>query len=316
MADSREVLIAGTGAMATLIAARLSGAGRLVTMLGSWQPGTTTLQERGARLVDVHGNELAYPVRVAQDPAECRGARQAIVLVKSWQTEHTAGQLAQCLAPDGIAITLQNGLGNYEMLERALGQERVALGSTTTGATLLGPGLVRPAGNGSVSIQSHERIGALTEALSTAGFDVHVVKDARALLWGKLVVNSAINPLTALLRVPNGELLLRPSARALMRALAKETATVAEAEGVQLPFADPAERVEEVARQTAENYSSMLQDIQRGAPTEIDAICGAISRIGQNRGIATPLNEACWQLVAALTHAAAQATRTQPVASS
>src|SRR5512140_937954 len=100
MADTMDVLIAGTGAMATLFAARLVSAGRDVTMLGSWRPGLTTLREKGARLVDVHGNENASAVRVTEDPAECRDAHYASVLVKSWQTEHTARQLEQCLAPD------------------------------------------------------------------------------------------------------------------------------------------------------------------------------------------------------------------------
>jgi 2-dehydropantoate 2-reductase len=138
------------------------------------------------------------------------------------------------------------------------------------------------------------------EALKSANFDVEIVKDAKSLVWGKLVINSAINPLTALLRIPNGELLNRPLTRALMRALAEETAAVASAEKIKLPFNDAVSAVEDVARKTAENHSSMLQDVQRGAPTEIDAICGAISRIGKEHQIATPINDACWQLIQAL----------------
>ncbi|MGE5072507.1 MAG: ketopantoate reductase family protein [Anaerolineae bacterium] len=310
MTAARQILIAGTGAMATLFAWRLASAGNDVTMLGTWQPGLEALAQRGARLVDARGNEAAVPVRVTRDPAACKGARQAIVLVKAWQTARVAEQLRQSLAADGLAVTVQNGLGNYEVLASALRKERVALGTTTTGATLLGPGLVKPAGNGSISIQSHERLAPLAAALTASGFKVNVVPDAHELLWAKLVINSAINPLTALLRVQNGELLERPTARALMRALAQESAAVAAAEGVQLAGDDPAALVEEVARQTAGNYSSMLQDIQRGAPTEIDAICGAITRAGQRHGLPTPLNEAFWRLVAALTPVAAEVVRT------
>ncbi len=306
MEQDRRILIVGTGAMATLFAWRLALAGSQVTLLGSWQPGLDALRRDGARLVDQRGSEQAAPVRVAASPDECRGVKQAIVLVKSWQTERAAAQLAQCLASDGIALTLQNGLGNHEILAEALGAERVALGTTTAGATLLGPGLVKPAGNGSVSVQAHAHLGQLPAALQAAGFTVELVQDAQALLWKKLVVNSAINPLTALLRVPNGELLQRPTARALMRALADETAAVAAAEGIRLPFEDPGALVEAVARETAANYSSMLQDVQRGAPTEIDAICGAIVRAAQRHGITAPLNEACWRLVAAVVQTAPQ----------
>lgn len=295
-----SILIRGTGALATLFAWKLANAGYDVTMLGGWQLGLESLREKGARLVDAHGNERPLRVRVAERPEECRGIPQAIVLVKSWQTEVAARELSECLAPDGLALTLQNGWGNFETLERSLGKVRVALGTTITGATLLGPGLVKVAGEGPISVQRHPRLAPLVSALRFSGFEVKEVPEATSLLWGKLVINSAINPLTALLRVPNGELLNRPAARELMRRLAEETAAVARADGVKLPFEDPAAMAEDVARRTASNYSSMLQDIRRGAPTEIDAICGAVARIGQRDGLPTPLNEACWRLITAL----------------
>jgi 2-dehydropantoate 2-reductase len=232
-----------------------------------------------------------------------------LVLVKAWQTERAARQLADCLAGDGLALTLQNGLGNYEALLRRLGSARVALGSTTTGATLLGPGLARAGGEGTISIERHPALGLMEEALKSAKFEVQIVEDAQSLIWGKLVVNAAINPLTALLRVPNGELLENPAARELMSALAYEAAQVAEAENVHLPFADPLMAAEEVARKTAANHSSMLQDVLRGAPTEIEAICGAITRRGEQHGVATPVNYVFRLLVQALTAEPAKAER-------
>jgi 2-dehydropantoate 2-reductase len=138
-------------------------------------------------------------------------------------------------------------------------------------------------------------------ALTSARFNVQIVDDAQSLIWGKLVVNAAINPLTALLRVPNGELLERSSAREMMRTLASEVAQVAEAESIRLPFPDPIAAVEEVARKTAANHSSMLQDVLRGAPTEIDAICGAVVRVAQKHNIDAFANRTCWTLVKALT---------------
>ncbi|MBN1450985.1 MAG: 2-dehydropantoate 2-reductase [Anaerolineales bacterium] len=295
----QPVLIVGTGALATLFAARLSAAGYPVTMLGSWETGLHALQENGARLVDTSGVEKAYPVEATRDPADCRGARYALVLVKSWQTERVAGQLAECLAEDGLALTLQNGMGNRELLAGTLGLQRVALGVTTTGATLLGPGLARAGGEGVISMEAHSRLGPLEVALTGAGFNVQVVNDANALIWGKLVVNAAINPLTALLRVPNGELLQRPAAHLLMQVLAQETAAVATAQGIHLPFEDAVRAAEDVARKTASNHSSMFQDVRRGAPTEIDAICGAITRAGEKLGVPTPVNRVCWHLTRA-----------------
>jgi len=295
-----KILIVGTGALGNLFAARLAQAGHDITMLGTWKEGLETVRAHGVRLVDPEGKDHRLSVHATSDPRACAGARQALVLVKAWQTERAAHQLAQCLAVDGLAVTLQNGLGNRETLIQSLGAERVALGVTTTGATLLGPGRVKAGGEGSISIERNPSLGPLEEALKSAGFDVRTVAAAGSLIWGKLVINSAINPLTALLRVPNGELLERPSARELMMALAIETARVAEAEEIRLPFPNPSAAAEEVARQTASNHSSMLQDILRGAPTEIDAICGAVVRIAERHGIPTPANRTCWQLVKAL----------------
>jgi 2-dehydropantoate 2-reductase len=211
------------------------------------------------------------------------------------------GGLAQCLADDGLAITLQNGLGNYETLTQRLGLSRVVLGTTTTGATLLGPGLARAGGEGIISIQRHQAVGPIDEALASAGFQTQIVQDAKSLVWGKLVINAAINPLTAILRVQNGELLERTPARDLMRALATEAAQVALVEKITLPFSDAVSTVEDVARKTAQNHSSMLQDVLRNAPTEIDAINGAVVQTAQKHNLETPVNWVCWKLVKALT---------------
>jgi 2-dehydropantoate 2-reductase len=298
----KDILIVGTGALATLFAARLTQAGHTITMLGSWKAGLDALQSDGARLVDADGTEHPFEVQATDDPARCRGIRSALVLVKSWQTERAAAQLKECLAdaPHGLAVTLQNGLGNRETLVQSLSTARVVLGTTTTGATLLGPGRVKVGGEGIISIERHPALAPIEEALKSARFDVSIVEDAQSLVWGKLVINAAINPLTALLRVPNGELLKRSSARQMMKVLATEAAQAAQAEGIVLPFSDPVAAAEEVARRTAANHSSMLQDVLRGAPTEIDAICGAVVKIAQKNNIDAPANQACWQLVKAI----------------
>jgi len=300
----QDILLVGTGALATLFAARLSEAGHGVHMLGTWKKGLAELKQHVARVVDANGNERAFQVHATDDPREVSGAKFAIVLVKSWQTARVARQLKESLASDGHALTLQNGLGNLETLALDLGMGRVSMGVTTTGATLVGPGLVRAGGEGVISIEQNQALGPLETALRSSNFNLQIVADAQSLIWGKLVINAAINPLTALLQVPNGELLSHPKARRMMGELARETAEVAEAEHVDLPFSNPVSAAEDVARKTATNLSSMFQDVRRGAPTEIDAICGAVMQMGQKHGIRTPYNKACWTMVrASVSHA-------------
>ncbi len=296
----KNILIVGTGALGTLFASRLALVGANITMLGTWKNAIDTINREGVRLVQADGSSLQLPVRATNDPSQCGTPDLALVLVKAWQTDRAADQLEHCLPRHGLAVTLQNGLGNREILSAHLGAARVLQGVTTTGATLLGPGLARMGGQGLTSLEAHassQKVGAL---LSQAGFRVELVADANALLWGKLVINAAINPLTALLRVPNGALLERPAARLVMAALARETAQVASALGINLPFGDPVAATEAVASRTAANRSSMFQDIKRGAPTEIDAICGAVVRSGQSRGVAAPVNWTMWQLVGSI----------------
>ena len=296
-----NILIVGTGALGTLFAARLTQAGYHITLLGTWKEGIEALSTKGARLIDANGTEHQFEVHATDHPHDCVGTKFALVLVKAWQTGRAAEQLKECLAADGLAVTLQNGLGNYETLIQGLGVNRVALGTITVGATLLGPGLVKAAGDGNISIERNQAIDPIEAALKSAKFNVQIVEDARSIVWGKLVINAAINPLTALLRVTNGELLNRRSARDMMEALACEAAQVAKAEGIELPFNDPIAAAEDVARKTALNRSSMLQDVLRNAPTEIDAICGAVVKTAQKHGIDVPANWACWNLIKAIS---------------
>lgn len=298
--DKPDLLIVGTGAMACLFAARLAAANVNVKLLGSWADGLAALNHDGVRLLDIQGGERVFPVTAYASSSECGIVSNALVLVKSWQTNKAATLLSECLAENGVALTLQNGHGNQEILMEALGSKRVAVGSTTAGATLLAPGVVRAAGEGIVTLGVHAHVKPLADLLRSAGFIVETVSDISPVQWGKLVINAAINPISALLDVPNGELLKREAARSLLASTAREAAAVAVAKGVHLPYPDPVVAVEAIARNTAQNISSMLQDVRRGAPTEIDFINGAVVRAGEQTGVSTPVNRTLWLLVKGL----------------
>ncbi len=227
-------------------------------------------------------------------PREVASVDVALVCVKSPGTAWAADVASRILRPDGVAVTLQNGLGHLDVLARALGPGRAAQGVTTEGARREGERVVR-AGTAitflaphHLDVSSRPRLVELARLLELAGFPAQVSEDARQIVWRKLVANAAINPLTALLRITNGELLSHKAA-STADAIAREVAAVASASGVAISQKEAPEIWREVARTSAPNRSSMLQDMECGVPTEIDAICGAVAREGERLGVAAPL---------------------------
>ena len=310
-----RIVIAGVGAMGCLLGACLSPLAD-VTLFGHWPEQVATLRRRGLWLEHLDGTRRHYHLSVADDAAAVGAADVALVAVKSRQTRQTARTLAGLLDGNGLALTLQNGLNNRATLRDALGNDRVCLGVTSEGATVLEPGVVRHAGHGLTHVGRDPSLGrpqlaclpALTALFNAAGFETYLVDNTDGLVWGKLAVNAAINPLSALLRVPNGFLVEHGALVDLMGRAANEVASVAAARSITLPFNDAAGRALDVARATAANRSSMLQDVLRGAPTEIDAICGAVERVGRESGVPTPVNSRLYELVRQLEEGRAAIT--------
>lgn len=300
-----RIAIVGVGAMACLFAAKLAPHAE-IKILGSWRAGVDAIRAHGIRIESVGGAETVR-VLATSDPDAIGMCGLVIIARKAWQTEAAAEQAARILAPNGgLALTLQNGLGNLEVIAQSVGVGRAVLGVTTQGATLIRPGQIRYAGGGAthlgVTPQTRARLESIAELLTRAGFETHLTDHVQELVWGKLAISCGINALTAVLRVPNGELLARVDAQELMVRAARECALVAQAQGIQLPVDETIARVREVARATAANQSSMLQDVLRDAPTEIEAINGAVARKGGELGVATPTNELLWHLVRALNY--------------
>lgn len=298
-----RIAIFGVGALGCLFGARLSPHAEVI-LVGRWPEQIAALERGPLHISEAGGGERDVWLRATADVSAAGPADIALILTKAPKTEAAAQGAARVLAPGGLAITLQNGLGNLEVLARHVGPERATLGITTQGAALAGAGRLVAAGGGPTTLATRPAIDEQVRRFATlcalAGVDVRVAEDVDALLWGKLAVNAAINPLTALLRVPNGALLESPWAREVMRRAAGEVAAVAAARGIRLPFDDAGAQAEQVARQTAPNRSSMLQDVLRGAESEIEAINGAVMRAAESAGVDVPANRLLYALVKAL----------------
>jgi 2-dehydropantoate 2-reductase len=296
--------VVGPGALGCLIAGLLALAGHDVRLLGR-RAAQADILSRDGLLVERDGETRRAVVRAGTDAASLGPVDLAIVLVKATDTVAAASSLPALLGPDAPALSLQNGLGNVDALTGVLGTGRVLGGVSSQGATLLNVGHIRHAGFGPTALA--EAVGGLTARAATiaalldsAGLPTRAHPDAQPLIWGKLVANAAINPLGALLRCQNGETVDRQDARVLFHGLAREAGAVASALGVTLPFDDPAAHAESIARVTYGNRNSMLQDVEAGRRTEIDAINGAVARLGAAHGVPTPINETVAGLVRAL----------------
>jgi len=241
------------------------------------------------------------PLRPGERPVDA-----AVVCVKAQGTQWAATVAAQVVGREGVAITIQNGLGNYEKIVAALGERRTAVGVIYVGARLderdtlyaTGPGRVelgRPMGTASA-----RALEALAKALAEGGMTVSVVDDAWGSVWRKVATNAAVNPTTALLGYTNAELLADVAGSRVADVLASEVARVATAAGAPVGEDEARRWWRDMAQLTGANRSSMLQDVQAGRPTEVDAICGAVSREGERRGVPAPLNQAMTVLVGAL----------------
>ncbi|MCI5134242.1 MAG: 2-dehydropantoate 2-reductase [Candidatus Electrothrix sp. AW2] len=303
-----KITVIGTGAMGCLFGGLLTEYGADVQLLGVRKQQINKLNKQGLAIV-YQGKKRIIRVRATVDPAEITGTELAVLFVKHAQTAEAARSAASLLGSTGYALTLQNGMGNAEILADILGKDRVLCGTTAQGAMVLKPGKVQHSGNGETVLgmwgQGKDAVenpvgGAVgtevAKIFSAAGIYSETVDDIIPVLWKKLFVNVGINAITALTGLRNGQLLAHEDARLLIRDVVAEAMAVAKAYSIEVP-ADILEHVEQVAQATASNRSSMGQDIDNQRLTEIDAINGYIVRKAEKVGLAVPVNQTLVRLV-------------------
>jgi 2-dehydropantoate 2-reductase len=266
------------------------------------------IQASGLAIVERNGSRNQIPVTATTNPADLEGSDVVLVLVKSWASAEAIAPLRRYLNRDTVVITLQNGLGNASALRSALLNEgvrpHVYLGVTTQAAIRSEPGVIVHTGSGITAVGRranpvNTQLRDIATAISNAGLQTVAVDDIHRWVWRKLAVNAAINPLTALAGVQNSVISTDPGLRAAAEAIAREVVTVGKASGVKIELKEVLAAVDEVARSTGENRSSMLVDIETGTPTEIDAINGAIVSEARRHAIKVPANQLMTALVRA-----------------
>lgn len=278
--------------MGCLFAAKLAEAGEKVTLVDHRAERASELTEKGIA-VDNHDGTLR--TRVPVTTTHPANSELTILLAKAYSCESIN------ILSSAPVLCLQNGLGIVEALCEKVGSANVIVGVTTEAATLLEPGHTRHVAKGVTTLGPWTACptDAAASALRKAGFEVALTESPGQMIWEKAAINAGINPLTALLDIPNGDILRIPEARQLMRDLVVEAAKVAATEGYRFEYS-LVERAEEVCTATSENISSMLQDIRRHKRTEIEAISGEILRRAQAASLPTPRTRVVYQLVKSL----------------
>ena len=293
-----HLLIVGAGAMGCLFAARLKRAGFQITVLEKVQETVDRISMEGITVEGISGHcgvkVHAYSGHAPHQPD------LVIICVKSYDTREASETLRPWLNPDAPILTLQNGVGNIEILQELFGKGRVLGGVTAEGATVLAPGKIRHAGQGETIVGGGKAAGEIVSVFEKAGFNSRAVEDINPYIWGKLIINVGINALAAITRLNNGRLPELKGTRSIIEEAVSEAVTIIKAKNIGIPYPDPVGRVVDVCKATAGNVASMLQDVLNKKRTEIDSINGAIVREGAALGIPTPVNSTLTSLVQAI----------------
>ncbi len=292
-----QILVFGAGAMGSFFGGMLSA--RHDVLLVGRQEHIEAVRRHG---LTIRGKtvRLAKPRAATRVPPSAK-PELIVVATKAYDTAAAMSAL-QRFAGTAIFLTLQNGLDNPEVIARTA--SRVVAGTTAHGVTFVRPGEVRHAGIGDTVIGpwrgvTSEDVVLVRDVLEEAGLPTRIASDIRSELWAKLIVNAAINPVAALTGLANGGLVRDRALARLLQDVGRETAAVAAAAGTHVDADGAVRRIALVARRTAANRASMLQDLDRGRRTEVDAITGAILRAAEASGADAPLNRALYALVKA-----------------
>ena len=288
-----KIAIIGAGAMGSLFGALLAESGAQVWLFDVWEEHVRNINKNGLH-VEREGKTRGVELKATTNTDDMGKVELIIIFVKSPQTANAAETAKTLMGRQTLVLTLQNGMGNADIIAETIDPNKVVAGTTSHGATLLGPGHIRHAGIGPTVIgmwagEDMTSVSSIVQLLNKAGIETEAVEDVKRIVWDKLLVNVGINAVTALTGIKNGQLLDLEVTRELSKSAVEEAMAVAQAQGVPVRE-DSVQHVLVVAEATGPNRSSMGQDVDQKRLTEIGAINGIIVKEGKKAGIATPVN--------------------------
>ncbi|MFC1594615.1 ketopantoate reductase family protein [Candidatus Omnitrophota bacterium] len=298
-----KIAIIGPGAMGCLFAAFLSRKNEVI-LFDKDPRRAKAIDQQGIKIEGISG-KWSVKLPATNEPKQLGDTELFIICVKSYDTKKAVSAIEKIITETSMVLTVQNGVGNIEIIGELIGHDKVIGGVTNHGATLLGDGHIRHAGKGETIVGRIDgkiptQMRGIREILNKARLETRISRDIKGLLWSKLIINVGINALTALTRLHNGRLVEFDGTRNILGKAVAEAVRVAKRKRIKLIYDDPLAKVEAVCEATAGNIASMLQDILKKKKTEINFINGVIIREGQSLGIPTPVNTLLVELVKTL----------------
>ena len=223
-----------------------------------------------------------------------------IISVKSYDTEKAAKNIKKIVSKNTVVISLQNGLGNIEKIQRHVDKEQIVSCITTHGSIFLKPGCIKHTGIGNTiigSVKNNNYVKIISNLLNNSGIKTKISEDIFRDIWVKAIINSSINPLTSIFTCKNGYLLENPILENLVDKICEESTNVANTYGFILSKENMIKETKNVIKNTSENHSSMLQSLKAGKKTEINEINYNIIKVAVKHNIKTPLNLILLKLV-------------------
>ncbi len=293
--------IVGAGALGSLFAHIFQRAGIPFSVFEKDQFVVDEINSSGLTLTENDIIDVIHP-SISTKPGILADADIVILFVKSYSTKDAINDIIHSLKTDTIIMSLQNGLGNYEIIAEYITPERIVLGTTTIGATKTGLSSVSLGGKGLITIGSisADSIEAADSLLSKAGVQFTRIFNPHIAVWRKAVINAGINPIASILNVKNGDIPRIPHAMELQKQVIIESVKTAKAAGIPLDIDVMLDEVLEICQKTAANLCSMLQDIHNNRKTEIDSILGAIIDTAARYDIKLPVSETLYLLIKSL----------------
>lgn len=287
--------VIGAGAMGCLYGGRLAAAGYEVTLLDTWADHIETIKRDGLLLEDHHGTQrIAVPATTKSE--DIAPVDFAIIFVNANTTTEAGKTAAKLLKPEGCVQTLQNGIGNFDALADVLGADRVMAGLSFASAAIKKPGHALhthtgPTWLGEQDGKTSARLTALVEAIGAADLNPSPVDNIVSIIWDKWILNSSINAVCAITGLREGEISRTPEVDAFQDRILDEIYAVIKAKKIPISSNDGRAFIKKQCH-TKFNKPSMLQHMEAGKQTEIDALNGAVVRLGREAGVPTPFNEA------------------------